>query len=145
MELFQQWRNNYTHTKSYEYKKEELKRFDNFKMNLKYVFEKNESRAGFTVGLNRFSDLSNEEFRKMYLGKIKIKNPVRLSKRKHTRMSSLLGCDAPSFLDWREKGVVTQVKDQGVCGKVLFSFGFNIVKVFSIVSYSFCFIFFKLF
>ncbi|KMT04416.1 hypothetical protein BVRB_8g180920 [Beta vulgaris subsp. vulgaris] len=116
MELFQQWRNNYKHTKSYEYKKEELKRFDNFKRNLKYVFEKNENRAGFTVGLNRFSDLSNEEFRKMYLGKIKIKNPVRLSKRKHTRMSSLLGCDAPSFLDWREKGVVTQVKDQGVCG-----------------------------
>ena len=38
MELFQQWRNK--HIKSYDYEKEELKRFDNFKSNLKYVVQK---------------------------------------------------------------------------------------------------------
>ncbi|XP_057537907.1 cysteine protease XCP1-like [Amaranthus tricolor] len=112
MELFQQWKKK--HGKSYENSEELMNRFQNFKCNLKYIVERNSNRSGNSMGLNRFSDMSNEEFREKYIGKVK--GLVELSQRKHTRARSVLMCDAPPSLDWREKEVVTPVKDQGVSG-----------------------------
>lgn len=114
MELFQQWRKQ--HGKSYENSEELFNRFQSFKSNLKYIVESNSNRTGYWMGLNRFSDMSNEEFREKYIGKVK--GLVELSEGKHTRERSVLICDAPPSLDWREKEVVTPVKDQGVCGNV---------------------------
>uniref|UniRef100_A0A803MDZ8 Uncharacterized protein n=1 Tax=Chenopodium quinoa TaxID=63459 RepID=A0A803MDZ8_CHEQI len=111
-ELFQQWRDE--HGMSYDQVEESTRRFENFERNLKFVVERNLNRTGFTVGLNRFSDMSNEEFRERYLGKVK--SPVGLGQWRDTRESLVLSCDAPPSLDWREMGVVTPVKDQGVCG-----------------------------
>ncbi|MFP9170418.1 C1 family peptidase, partial [Enterococcus faecalis] len=66
-----------------------------------------------------FADMSNEEFRKTYLSK-KVQMP--LLKRENLNLVKKMGgkpvksCDAPSTFDWRKKGVVTGVKDQGSCG-----------------------------
>ncbi|KAJ8447947.1 hypothetical protein Cgig2_028823 [Carnegiea gigantea] len=111
-ELFRHWREK--HRKIYIHVEETLKRFENFKRNLRYVIESNSGRAGFAVGLNRFADLSNEEFREKYTRKVK--KPVELSERWHTRRGSESECHAPRSLDWRKKGAVTAVKDQGDCG-----------------------------
>ncbi|KAL8159259.1 hypothetical protein V2J09_000796 [Rumex salicifolius] len=110
--LFEDWR--VKHGKTYEQQEEWETRFDNFKRNFKYVEEKRSSAAaatGHTVGLNRFADLSNDEFRSKYLSKVK-KPP---SRTKITRQK-VISCDAPSSLNWRKKGAVTPVKDQGDCG-----------------------------
>ncbi|GAB4831416.1 hypothetical protein Ancab_005427 [Ancistrocladus abbreviatus] len=117
-DLFQQWRDK--HRKVYKHAEETAKRFDIFKRNLKYVIEKNSKRnsaTGHIVGLNKFADLSNEEFREKYLSKVK--RPVhklwnQISSRWWRRQ--VASCDAPSSLDWRKKGAVTAVKNQGDCG-----------------------------
>lgn len=115
-ELFQQWREQ--HGKVYKHAGEAAMRLENFKRNLKYVIEKNSKRTSetsLTVGLNRFADMSNKEFKNKYLSKVKrpYKNVTASRVTGHIRMIS---CDPPSSLDWRKKGVVTGVKDQGDCG-----------------------------
>ena len=117
-ELFRHWREK--HKKIYTHAEETLKRFENFKRNLRYVIERNSGLAGFSVGLNRFADLSNEEFREKYTKKVKKQG--KLSERWHTSRGSESECHAPRSLDWRKKGAVTAVKDQGNCGKSHFLF-----------------------
>jgi cathepsin L len=62
-------------------------------------------------GVNKFSDLTAEEFKK-YLGGGKI--PKSFSQAPMAPKLSLR--DAPPSVDWRTKGVVTPVKNQGGCG-----------------------------
>jgi C1A family cysteine protease len=116
-EVFKLWKEK--HQKVYKHAEEAERRIGNFKRNLKYIIEKNGKRKSgleHKVGLNKFADLSNEEFREMYLSKVK--KPITIEeKRKHRHLQT---CDAPSSLDWRNKGVVTAVKDQGDCGNSLF-------------------------
>lgn len=68
---------------------------------------------GFYVGLNKFADLTNTEFRERYTGLnrplIKLTNPENLFSYDQTQA-------LPSSVDWRAKGAVTAVKDQGQCG-----------------------------
>lgn len=120
-EVFQQWKEK--HRKVYRDAEEAEKRFGNFKRNLKYILERNAKRRSSTklweqhrVGLNKFADMSNEEFRKTYLSKVKkpINKGSTISRNMRRKVQS---CDAPSSLDWRNHGVVTGVKDQGSCGK----------------------------
>ncbi|XP_022724094.1 low-temperature-induced cysteine proteinase-like [Durio zibethinus] len=117
VEMFQQWKEK--HGKIYQHAEEAEKRFENFKRNLKYILERNEKRKSakgeHRVGLNKFADMSNEEFRKAYLSNVK--RPFN----KRSTLSRNIGrkvksCDPPSSLDWRNYGIVTGVKDQGSCG-----------------------------
>ncbi|KAF5729175.1 alpha-1 2-glucosyltransferase-like [Tripterygium wilfordii] len=105
IELFQQWKE--MHRKVYKDTEEAEKRFQAFKRNLRYVVEKNSKvPRGHVVGLNKFADLSNEEFREVYLAKVK--KPIN----KKSVERKVHSCEAPSSLDWRKRGVVTAVKNQ---------------------------------
>ncbi|KAK7306535.1 hypothetical protein VNO77_44482 [Canavalia gladiata] len=118
VELFQRWKEEYQ--KFYKHPEEAMLRLENFKRNLKYIVEKNakqNSPNGYSLGLNRFADMSNEEFKGKFISKVK--KPF--SKRNSLTTSGLNvkddSCeDVPYSLDWRKKGVVTAVKDQGECG-----------------------------
>ena len=59
--------------------------------------------------MNKFADISEEEFSKMYLG-LNAKIPSDIE------TISFDPALAPDSVDWRTKGVVTKVKDQGQCG-----------------------------
>jgi C1A family cysteine protease len=118
IEIFRQWRDR--HQKVYEHAAESEKRYRNFKRNLKYIIEKAGKKTaalGQRVGLNKFADLSNEEFKELYLSKVKKPINIKRSIARDWRQRNLQTCDAPSSLDWRKKGMVTAVKDQGDCGK----------------------------
>lgn len=127
IELFQRWKE--AHRRVYRHVEEAERRLENFRRNLKYIIERNAERSRASpkaqrLGLNRFADMSNEEFNKMYISKVK--KPV--NKRSNTLISrsmqgKLQSCDAPSTLDWRNKGIVTPIKDQGSCGKFLYDLG----------------------
>lgn len=62
-------------------------------------------------GITKFSDISEEEFNKKYMGYKPSPRPV---------AAPVLELDAsqaaPKSVDWRSKGAVTKVKDQGQCG-----------------------------
>jgi cathepsin L len=66
----------------------------------------------YTLGMNAFGDMTNEEFKAAYLG---TKKPE--FNASHTLFLSPLNVkDLPDTVDWRTQGYVTGVKDQGQCG-----------------------------
>ncbi|KAI3741648.1 hypothetical protein L1987_59322 [Smallanthus sonchifolius] len=118
-ELFVKWKD--LHGKVYAHEEEEERRLGNFRNSLKFILEKNSKRKSeldHTVGLNKFADLSNEEFKELYFSKNKgsISKKLKVSGEKSNTTLSSGSCDAPASLDWRDKGVVTPIKDQGQCG-----------------------------
>ncbi|KAG6515791.1 hypothetical protein ZIOFF_026221 [Zingiber officinale] len=94
-------------------------RLEVFKENLRLVEEHNAAADrgvhAFRLGMNQFADLTNEEFRARFLG-----NFSRLRRSASGKISSRYrlreGDDLPDSIDWREKGAVVPVKDQGQCG-----------------------------
>ncbi|OEL32732.1 Cysteine protease 1 [Dichanthelium oligosanthes] len=92
-------------------------RFRAFWDNLRFVDAHN-ARAGargYRLGLNRFADLTNEEFRAAYLGagpaSIMGRNATEGERYRYDGVEAL-----PEFVDWRQKGAVAAVKNQGQCG-----------------------------
>lgn len=104
------------HGKNYNAIGEKEKRFEIFKDNLKFIDEHNAETRPYKLGLNRFSDLTNEEYRAMFVGG-RLDRKTRLLKNpKSERYAFKVGEELPESVDWREKGAVAPVKDQGQCG-----------------------------
>ncbi|XP_077225424.1 cysteine proteinase mucunain-like [Tasmannia lanceolata] len=103
------------HGRAYNGLGEKEKRFEIFKDNLLFIEEHNAGNHSYKLGLNRFADLSNEEYRSMYLG-TKTDAERRFSRPKSDRYIYREGEKLPASVDWRKKGAVASVKDQGSCG-----------------------------
>lgn len=87
-------------------------RFSIFRNNFIGILTHNAKlNQNFTMGVNQFTDLTPEEFRSQYVGGLKADVGSYGCK---SFSSSATG--APSSIDWRTKGVVNQVRDQGQCG-----------------------------
>ncbi|XP_007461994.1 PREDICTED: LOW QUALITY PROTEIN: cathepsin F [Lipotes vexillifer] len=68
-------------------------------------------RGTARYGVTKFSDLTEEEFRTIYLNPLLKEEP---GKKMHLAQS--IPDLPPPEWDWRSKGAVTKVKDQGMCG-----------------------------
>jgi len=100
------------HNKAYS-QEELLYRFRVFSENMDFVHKFSSEEHSFSVGLNRFADLTNTEFMERYAGlHVPIEHKV---DSEHLYAPEQLQ-SLPSSVDWRNKGVVTGVKDQGQCG-----------------------------
>lgn len=121
-DIFEWWLKN--HGKTYnsnglEIEKE--RRFEIFKENLKFIDEHNSGNHSYRVGLNKFADLSNDEYRSVYLG-TRTDAKRRFVKSQNGAFSNRYavknGEDGmlPESVDWRKRGAVTPIKDQGSCG-----------------------------
>ena len=87
-------------------------RFDIFRSNLRVIMLHNMDRSqNFTLGVNQFTDLTADEFRKSYIGGIEGK-----VESYGCKSFSSSGNGLPDAVDWRDHGAVTKVKDQGQCG-----------------------------
>ncbi|KAL0325527.1 UNVERIFIED_CONTAM: Oryzain alpha chain [Sesamum radiatum] len=114
MSMYESWM--VKHGKSYNALGEKEKRFEIFKDNLRYIEEQNAMpNRTYKLGLNRFADLSNEEYRRTYMG-TRTDAKRRFSKVKSDRYEPKVGDSLPDSIDWREKGAVAPIKDQGGCG-----------------------------
>ncbi|KAJ8771257.1 hypothetical protein K2173_026434 [Erythroxylum novogranatense] len=128
-DLYERWRSHHTVSRSLD---EKHKRFHVFKENVKHVHETNKMDKPYKLKLNKFADMTNHEFRNTYAS----------SKVKHHRMFRGNVGRVPPTVDWRKKGAVTPIKDQGQCGScwafstVVAVEGINQIKTNKLVSLS---------
>jgi cathepsin L len=101
--------------KSYESSDEEARRFEIYKSNVQRVVEHNAKYAAgettYTLAINEFADLTNEEFRTR-LG-ISASRVPKVKNELHVFAEDLT---VDETIDWRQKGAVLEVKNQGQCG-----------------------------
>jgi cathepsin L len=110
---FEQFKNDFGRT--YRTNKEETYRKQVFGSNLEFIIRHNrehmEGRRTFTVGMNNFTDFTNDEFRARFNGYRHGGVSWASAVHANERVS-----DLPDTVDWTTKGIVTPVKDQGQCG-----------------------------
>ncbi|CAI5450974.1 unnamed protein product [Caenorhabditis angaria] len=106
------------HGKKYENKRHVLKRFRIFKHNSKIIREIQKQEQGTAVyGITQFSDLTSAEFRKIMLPYQWEQPLYPMEQANFTKYGvNIDSQDLPDSFDWREKGAVTEVKNQGNCG-----------------------------
>ena len=87
-------------------------RFSIFRKNFIGILSHNDDLSqNFTMGVNQFTDLTADEFKAQYVGGLKGEVGSYGCKSFSSGASG-----APVSIDWRTKGAVTSVKDQGQCG-----------------------------
>ncbi|KAL8538683.1 hypothetical protein ACS0TY_000628 [Phlomoides rotata] len=101
--------------KYYPTREEYLHRLGVFAKNLIRAVEHQALDPTAVHGVTQFSDLSAEEFERMYMG---VKGgTAAASLWENAAVSEEMEVrDLPKSFDWREKGAVTAVKNQGSCG-----------------------------
>ncbi|GFS29383.1 granulin repeat cysteine protease family protein [Actinidia rufa] len=109
MAMYQSWL--VEQGKSYNSLDEKEMRFEIFKENLRIIDNHNaDANRSYSLGLNRFADLTDEEYRSTYLG-FKSGPKAKVSNRYVPKVGDVL----PNYVDWRTVGAVVGVKDQGLC------------------------------
>lgn len=99
--------------KVYATEAERAHRFRIFKENLIRADELNRLNGERAFGVTKFSDLHPDEFRAMYL----MPEPLDVSKLPEAPLAQVPIADVPvDTFDWRDKNVVTPVKNQEQCG-----------------------------
>ncbi|KAL3734210.1 hypothetical protein ACJRO7_023541 [Eucalyptus globulus] len=97
--------------KAYATPEEHDYRLGVFKANLRRARLHQKLDPSAVHGVTKFSDLTPEEFRRQFLGLKRLRLPTDANK-----APVLPTDDLPTEFDWRDRGAVTGVKDQGACG-----------------------------
>ncbi|TQE03862.1 hypothetical protein C1H46_010526 [Malus baccata] len=86
--------------------------FNIFKENMAFIESSNkDANKPYKLSVNQFADLTNEEFKASRNGFKGHECSMKTSFKYENVTTSL-----PATMDWRKKGAVTSVKDQGQCG-----------------------------
>ena len=116
VESFYNFINNYN--RSYGNVYDHLKKFKVFEENLEFINEHNNKNLPFRLTENEYTDLSQDEFKEKMVGLLNKNNYYINSIYGRSSCQNFVynNVEIPSSLDWRTKGAVTNVKNQGYCG-----------------------------
>ncbi|XP_043703603.1 vignain-like [Telopea speciosissima] len=138
--LYERWRSHHTVSRDLS---EKQKRFNVFKENVKYIHEFNKLDHPYKLKLNKFGDMTNHEFSSTYAGsKVSHHSMLRGRSRAATGFMYENFENVPASIDWRAKGAVNPVKNQGQCGScwafstVVGVEGINQIKTNKLISLS---------
>lgn len=116
--LYERWRSHHTVSRSLD---EKNKRFNVFKNNVMHIHNTNKMDKPYKLKLNKFADMTNHEFRNTYAGsKVKHHKMFQGAPRGNGSFMYEKVDSVPPSVDWRKKGSVNPVKDQGQCGNIIF-------------------------
>ncbi|MQM05124.1 hypothetical protein Taro_037930 [Colocasia esculenta] len=114
--------------RSYRDEAEKQRRLDIFEQNVEYIdsFNRVEGRR-YKLGINQFTDLTNEEFNAAYHGHKSTASIIGAALQRasavpqtsflySSNVDSTADQELPSGMDWRKEGAVTPVKNQRGCG-----------------------------
>ncbi|XP_068194435.1 cathepsin L.1 [Antennarius striatus] len=106
--------------KSYSSPSEETHRKEIWLTNRKLVLVHNimadEGIKSYHLGMTYYADMHNEEYKRLVTrGSLRSFN-ASLPRKGSTFLRVFEGTDLPSSVDWRDKGYVTDIKDQKQCG-----------------------------
>ncbi|OMO51738.1 hypothetical protein COLO4_37534 [Corchorus olitorius] len=104
------------HGRRYQNKDEYTMRIGIYQSNAQFIDHINSQNLSFKLTDNKYADMTNEEFRSIYFG---VWGGERFPKERKTVVSfkdNICENNLSASIDWRDKGAVTPVKDQGLCG-----------------------------
>jgi C1A family cysteine protease len=105
--FMQQYNKKYTHDTFFY-------RYTVFKQNVDKIELANRQKHSYKLGMNIMGDMTHAEFKATKLGYKRVDRSYLRAKNTegpHTKVTKIA-----ASLDWRKKGAVTPVKDQGQCG-----------------------------
>nr|XP_027067418.1 senescence-specific cysteine protease SAG39-like [Coffea arabica] len=112
VERHEQWMS--LHGRVYTDDAEKERRFQIFKKNVEFIEAFNQAgKRPYKLGVNQFADLTNEEFKASRNG-FKASSSLKLIRGASFKYENVTA--VPATMDWRKKGAVTPIKDQGQCG-----------------------------
>lgn len=105
------------HGRVYSDAAEKRRRLSIFELNVGYIDAANNDANGkYKRGVNQYADLTNDEFMALHTGlKPKIVKPEAAAATASLWYENATA--VPIAVDWRSKGAVAPVKNQGECGK----------------------------
>ncbi|XXG63267.1 hypothetical protein AAC387_Pa05g1502 [Persea americana] len=111
LEMHEQWMAQ--HGRVYKDAVERAQRLKIFKENAEFIESFNsDGEKPCKLSINEFADLTNEEFKASRNGfRGSIVRPMRTTTFMYENVTAV-----PSTMDWRKKGAVTSIKNQGECG-----------------------------
>ncbi|CAD8077378.1 unnamed protein product [Paramecium primaurelia] len=102
--LYSEWKQQYQTRFASQF--EDEYRFEIFKQNYNYYQQVNSKQSSYTLGLNQFATLTDEEFESIYLGGLDDTHVV--------VDESITSYNYPETADWSAK--MNPIKNQGACG-----------------------------
>jgi len=102
-----------THQKSYS-NEEFLYRWNVWRENHLYILKHNSENHTFALSMNHFGDLTTEEFNRLYNGvTFDFSSHILNAQSSSNVLDEEEKFNVSAVFDWRQKGAVTQVKNQG--------------------------------